>query len=112
MFFNLFAAAEPSVNVCVAHGTLSNDLSVYIATTAQNCGWEFRSRQIRSVSAKHWQQLVEPQGSAEPRLKNIAVRSPEVVVRDPAPKKILTKIPRLAYCSIIGYNFFIKQTLH
>jgi len=29
VFFNLFAAAEPSTNVCVAHGTLSNDPSVY-----------------------------------------------------------------------------------
>ena len=29
VFFNLFAAAEPSANVCVAHGTLCNDPSVY-----------------------------------------------------------------------------------
>jgi len=28
VFFNLFAAAEPSANVCVAHGTLCNDPSV------------------------------------------------------------------------------------
>jgi len=34
VFFNHFVAAEPSVNVCVAHGTLCNDPSVYIATTA------------------------------------------------------------------------------
>ena len=33
VFFNLFAAAEPSANVCVSHGTLCNDSSVYIATT-------------------------------------------------------------------------------
>jgi len=33
VFFNLFAAAKPSVNVCVAHGTLCNYPSVYIATT-------------------------------------------------------------------------------
>jgi len=32
--FKLFTAAEPFVNVCVAHGTLYNDPSVYIATTA------------------------------------------------------------------------------
>jgi len=44
MFFNHFAAAEPSVNVCVAHGSLCNDPSVCIATTAQNCGCEFRPR--------------------------------------------------------------------
>jgi len=25
VFFNLFAAAEPSANVCVTHGTLCND---------------------------------------------------------------------------------------
>jgi len=33
-FFNIFAATEPSENVCVVHGTLCNDPSVYIATTA------------------------------------------------------------------------------
>jgi len=32
VFFNLFAAGEPSANVCVAYGTLCNDPSVYIAT--------------------------------------------------------------------------------
>jgi len=52
VFFNLFAATEPSANVCDAHGTLWNDPSDYIATTAQNCGCEFRSRQFRSVSAE------------------------------------------------------------
>jgi len=52
MFFNLFAAEDPSANVCVAHGTLCNDLSVYIATTAKNCGREFRPRQFRSISAE------------------------------------------------------------
>jgi len=31
----LFAAAKPSTNVCVAHGTLCNDPCIYIiATTA------------------------------------------------------------------------------
>jgi len=35
VFFILFAAAEPSTNVCVAHGTLCNDPCIYIiATTA------------------------------------------------------------------------------
>jgi len=34
VFFKLFAATEPSANVCVAHGTLCNDLNVYISTTA------------------------------------------------------------------------------
>jgi len=34
VFFSLFAAEEPSANVCVARGTLCNDQSVYIATTA------------------------------------------------------------------------------
>jgi len=29
VLFNLFAAAEPSANVCVAHGTQCNDPSVY-----------------------------------------------------------------------------------
>jgi len=51
VFFNLFAAAESSTNVCVVHGTLCNDPSVYIPTT-QNCGCEFCPRQIRSVSAE------------------------------------------------------------
>jgi len=52
VLFNLFAAAEPSVNVCVAQGTQYNETSVYIATTPQNCGCEFRSRQFRSFSAE------------------------------------------------------------
>jgi len=52
VFFNLFPAAEPSANVCLAHGTLCNHPSVYIAITAQNCGCEFRPRQFWSVSAK------------------------------------------------------------
>jgi len=34
VFFNLFPTAEPSANVCVAHGTLCNDPSIHIATTA------------------------------------------------------------------------------
>jgi len=29
VFFNLFSAVESSANVCVAYGTLCNDLSVY-----------------------------------------------------------------------------------
>jgi len=33
VFFNLFAAGKPSAIVCVVHGTLCNDLCVYIATT-------------------------------------------------------------------------------
>jgi len=52
VFFNLFAAPEPSANVCVVHATLSNDPSVHIATKSYNCCCEFRSRQFRSVSAK------------------------------------------------------------
>jgi len=34
VFFNLIVVAESSAYVCVAHGTLCNDPSVYIATTA------------------------------------------------------------------------------
>jgi len=52
VFFNHFSAAEPSVNVCVARGTQYNNPRVYIATTAQNYGCEFRPRQFRSVSAE------------------------------------------------------------
>ena len=33
VFFNPFAAAEPSATDCVAHETLCNDPNVYIATT-------------------------------------------------------------------------------
>jgi len=33
VLFNLSAAMEPSANVCVTHGTLCNDPSVYIAAT-------------------------------------------------------------------------------
>ena len=62
MFFNLFAAREPSANVCVAHGTLCNDPSVYptfsnksetaVLVQEQNCGCEFHARQFRSVSVE------------------------------------------------------------
>jgi len=31
VFFNLFAAMEPSANVCVAHGTLCSDPTFYSA---------------------------------------------------------------------------------
>jgi len=34
VFFDLFSAAEPSANVCAAHGTLCNDTTFCIATTA------------------------------------------------------------------------------
>jgi len=66
MFSNLFAAAEPTAYICVAHGTPCNDPSY---TTAQNCGCEFRPRQFWSVSAeplaatrgtsveKHWRMI-------------------------------------------------------
>jgi len=33
VFFNLFAAGEPSANVGVAHGTQCNDPTFYVATT-------------------------------------------------------------------------------
>jgi len=52
VFFNHFASAEPSVNVCVAYGTLCIDPSVCVATTTLNCGCEFRFRQFRSVLAE------------------------------------------------------------
>jgi len=52
VFFNLFAAAQPSANVWVAHGTLCNDPSVCIATIAQNYGCEFHPRQFWSVLAE------------------------------------------------------------
>jgi len=52
VFFSHFAVAEPSVNVCVAHGTKCNAPSVYLATTAQYRGCEFRPRQIWSNSAE------------------------------------------------------------
>jgi len=39
VFFNLFAAAEPSASVCVAHGTLCNNPSVYtLFVISQMCG--------------------------------------------------------------------------
>jgi len=52
VLLNLFAAAEPSANTCVAHGTLCNDPNVYIATTTLNWDYKFRFRQFRSVSAE------------------------------------------------------------
>jgi len=52
VFFNHFTAPEPTVNVCVPHGTQYNDPSVHIATTAQNCDREFRPRQFQPVSAE------------------------------------------------------------
>jgi len=52
VFFNHFAAAEPSATVCIVHGTLCNHPSFYFATTANSCGCEFRPREFRSVSAE------------------------------------------------------------
>ena len=60
MFINLFAAVEPSANVCVAQGTLCNDPSVYChkliycrsSIKTQNCGCKFHPRQIRSDSVE------------------------------------------------------------
>jgi len=45
VFFNLFAAAEPSANVCVARGTLCNDSSVYptFCYKPDRQKWQFRS---------------------------------------------------------------------
>ena len=36
MFFNLFAATELSINVCVAHGTLCNDAAAFANRSARN----------------------------------------------------------------------------
>jgi len=52
VFFNLFATAEPCAFVCVAHGTLYNYPSVYVATTAWNCGCKFNHGKFRSVLAE------------------------------------------------------------
>ena len=70
VFFNHFSAGEPSVNVCVAHGTLCSDPSVYIATAAQNCGREFRPRTFPSVAA-------EP--PADTRGTSVVEHSPNVI---------------------------------
>jgi len=61
VFFNLFAAAEPSANVCATHETLCNVPSVYIATTAQNCGCEFFVPGNFGLFRRNpWQPLTEP----------------------------------------------------
>ena len=79
VFFHLFAAAKPSANVCVAHGTLCNDPSVYAATTALKGVCEFRPRQFRSVSANFglfrrnlWQPLAELEFLQNPGRKTLA----------------------------------------
>jgi len=59
VFFNLFAAAELFANVCVAHGTLRNDPSVYLT---------FCNKRISSQAIS-----TEPSGSAEPRLKKLSL---------------------------------------
>ena len=55
--FYLFAAAEPSANVCVAHGALWDDPSVCIVATAWKCGCKFCHRQFRR---NPWQPLTGP----------------------------------------------------
>jgi len=60
VFFNLFAATEPSTNVCVAHGILCNDPSDYFATTAKNYGCEFVPGNFGLFRRNHWQPLAEP----------------------------------------------------
>jgi len=67
VFFNLFAAVEPSANACVAHGTQRNGPSVCIATTAtcefpprqcqllqKSCPPNFIHFMLRSRSRKFW----------------------------------------------------------
>jgi len=70
-FFNLFAAREPSANVCVAHGTLCNDPSVY-PTFSNKSLKQWYWYKNRTVDANfipgnfgqfqwnHWQPLMEP----------------------------------------------------
>jgi len=72
VFFNLFAAADPYANVCVAHGTLCNDPSV-IATTIRTVVANFIPGKFGLFRRKPWQALAEPWGSAEPRLKNTSL---------------------------------------
>jgi len=76
VFFNHFAAAELSVNVCVARGTVCNDPNIYNATTAQNCGCEFRPRQFRSVSGKP---LAATRGTQRFRGTTIEKHCPNVI---------------------------------
>jgi len=59
-FFNFFAAAEPTASVCVAHRTLCNDPSVYIAATAYNCGCKFRPSNFCRFRRNPWQPFAEP----------------------------------------------------
>jgi len=42
VFFNHFAAAEPSANVCIAHGTLCSDPSVCPTFCNKPGGWKCR----------------------------------------------------------------------
>ena len=56
VFFNIFAAAEPSANVCVAPGTRCNDPNVYLVSITN----EFRPRLFPSALAEPLAATREP----------------------------------------------------
>jgi len=64
VLFNLFAAAEPSGNTCVAHGTLCNDSNIFPTF--------FIKPDDRNVASMFYHEIIK-KFPAEPRLKNTAV---------------------------------------
>jgi len=74
VFFNLFAAVESSAKVCLAHGTLCNDPSIYILLQPHRTViTNFVPGKFGLFQRNPWQSLAEPWGSTEPWLKITAV---------------------------------------
>jgi len=78
VFFNISAAAEPSANVCVAHGSLRNDPSVYPTFCNKPlkhwCCYNCIELRLRISSQVISVCFDKTSGShSEPRLKNTAV---------------------------------------
>jgi len=71
--FNLFAATEPSTNVCVAHGALCNCETVILLQPHRTVVVNFVPGNFSLFQRNPWQPLAEPLGSVEAWLKNTAI---------------------------------------
>jgi len=59
VFFNLYAAAEPSANVCVAHGTLCNCITVALLQPYRSVIANFVPGNFGVFWRNPWQPLAE-----------------------------------------------------
>ena len=100
-FPTFLLSVELSANVCVAHGTLYNDPSVYIATSAYNCGRELRSGNFCLFRRKPWKPLAE--SWLETLLRNISNVSAKLRLRGFFPPPVIENW-RLQACCVLPKN--------